>query len=94
MRKAHDEVLEKCLKRLETLNLKVKREKFYGLIFSVEGTKPDPERIVNLMKLPSSKNAGVVRSFFGIANTCQGYIFYYATITVPLRELTQKNTVF
>ena len=103
MRKAHDEVLENCLKRLETLNLKVKREechilgneiKFYGLIFSVEGTKPDPGRIVNLIKLTFSKNAGIVRSFFGMANTCQGYILDRATITAPMRELTKKNTVF
>ena len=84
------------------LNLKVKGEKchirneikFYGLIFSVEGTKPDTERFVNLIKLPSSKNVGVVRSFFGTENTCRGYILDCVTITAPQRELTKKNAIF
>ena len=64
MRKAHGEALENGVKCLETLNLKVKGEKshflqneikFYELIFSVEGTMPDPERTANLIKVPSRK---------------------------------------
>ena len=102
-RKAHDEALENCLKRLEALNLKAKGDKchflqkeilFYGLIFSAEGTKPDPARIDNLVKTAPPKNASEVRSFLGMANTCQDYIPQYASISAPLRELTKKNTAF
>jgi hypothetical protein len=50
-RKQHDESLENSLKRLAQLNLKAKPEKcsflrneinFYGLIFTANGTRPDP----------------------------------------------------
>ena len=46
--------MENCLKRLAELNLKAKAEKciflqselkFYGLIFSASGTRPDPENL-------------------------------------------------
>ncbi|CAB3986493.1 Transposon Ty3-I Gag-Pol poly [Paramuricea clavata] len=81
-RKSHDEALEKCLKRLAALKLET------------AGTKPDPERIENMVRVPAPKTAGEVRSFLGIANTCHEYIPDYATITAPLRELTKKNIAF
>ena len=102
-RKSHDEALENCLRRLESLNLKVKAEKclfiqqeitFYGLVFGAEGTRPNPERIADLVKVPAPKNVGEVRSFLGMANTCHEYIPDYASVTAPLRELTKKNVVF
>ena len=103
-RELRDEALENCLKRLVALNLKVKGEKceflqkeitFFGLKFTAEGTKPDPERIANMVKVQAPKTAGEVRSFLGMANvTCHEYIPDYAAITAPLRELTKKNTVF
>ena len=100
-RKLHDEALENCL-RLAHLNLKAKPEKcsflqkeihFYGLIFTAHGTRPDPARIENLVKASPPKNAGEVRSFLGLANTCHDYVSDYAVITGPLRELT-KNHIF
>lgn len=102
-RKQHDDALENCLNRLESLNLKVKGEKcrflqneikFFGLIFSASGTRPDPERITNLVNAPPPKNASEVRSFLGMANTCSEYISDYALITAPLRDLTKKNAAF
>jgi hypothetical protein len=102
-RKSHDEALENCLKRLAALNLKVKGGKceflqdeitFFGLKFTAAGTKPDPERIENMVRVPAPKTAGEVRRFLGMANTCHEYIPDYATITAPLRELTKKNIAF
>ena len=90
-------------RHLATLNLTIKGEKFeflkeeitfFGLKFTAEGTKPDPERIANMVKVPAPKTSGEVRNFLGMANTCHEYIPNYATITAPLRELTKKNTVF
>ena len=95
--KDHDQAIENCLKRLAELNLKAKVEKcsflqnelkFYGLIFSASGTRPDPERIDNLVKVPAPYNASEVRSFLGMTNTCHDYIPDYATIAAPLRKLT------
>ena len=83
--------------------MKVKGEKceflkkeitFFGLKFTAEGTRPDPERIVNMVKVQAPKTAGEVRSFLGMTNTCHEYIPDYAALTSPLRELTKKNTAF
>ncbi len=102
-RAEHDRALENCLKRLKELNLKAKGAKckflqneikFYGLIFTADGTRPDPERVNNLVKAPAPKDAKEVRSFLGMANTCHEYIKNYAQITNPLRELTKKNAPF
>ncbi|CAB4013947.1 Hypothetical predicted protein, partial [Paramuricea clavata] len=55
-----------CLKRLAQLNLKAKPEKcsflrkeinFYGLIFTANGTRSDPARIDNLVRVSAPKNA-------------------------------------
>ena len=95
--------MENCLKRLAELNLKAKAEKcsflqselkFYGLIFSASGTRPDPERIDNLVKVPAPRNVSEVRSFLGMTNTCHDYIPDYATIAAPLSQLTRKNVTF
>ena len=102
-KKEHDEALECCLKRLADLNLKAKGSKcsflqtelkFYGLIFRGDGTRPDPERIENLVKVSRPTNAGEVRSFLGMANACSDYIHDYAQISAPLRDLTKKHTSF
>ena len=102
-RKEHDIALEACLKRLLDLNIKAKGEKckflqqeikFYGLIFTEKGTRPDPERVKHLLDTAPPQNASEVRSFLGMANTCSDYIPNYATLTQPLRELTKKNNAF
>ncbi|CAB3996604.1 Hypothetical predicted protein [Paramuricea clavata] len=90
-RKSHDEALENCLKRLAALNLKVKGGKyeflqdeitFFGLKFTAAGTKPDPERIENMVRVPAPKTAGEVRSFLGMVNTL-------ATNTFQIMQLLQ-----
>ena len=93
-RKDHDKALENCLNRLKELNLKANGKKckfleqeikFYCLIFTDKGTKPDPERISSLTSAPAPKSTAEVRSFLGMANTCHDYIKDYAQITGPLR---------
>ena len=55
-RKEHDTALANCIQRLSNLNMKAKDPKFhflqpeikfYGLIFTAKGTRPDPERVTN-----------------------------------------------
>ena len=102
-KKEHDEALECCLKRLADLNLKAKGSKcsflqkelkLYGLVFSGDGTRPDPERIENLVKVSRPTNAAEVRSFLGTANACSDYIHDHAQISAHLRDLTKKQTPF
>ena len=61
------------------------------MIFTEHGARPDSARIENLVKASSPKNAGELRSFLGLANTCHNYVPDYAVITGPLRELTENH---
>jgi len=99
----HYTALESCLKRLSALNIKAKGSKcsflkaeikFYGLIFTGKGTRPDPDRVAKLQNIAPPRNASEVRSFLGMANTCSDYIPNYAAMTLPLQELTKKNVRF
>ena len=67
---------------------------FFGQIFSEGGTKPDPKRVKALQNAPVPRNVHDVRSLLGMANYSSSYIPNFATITAPLRELTQKNIKF
>ena len=99
-RELHDEALDNCLKRLAALNLKVKGEKceflqkditFFGLKFTAEGTKPDPERIANMVKVQAPKTAGEVRSFLGMANTCHEYIPGYCSYNSTTERVNEEK---
>ena len=48
----------------------------------------------HLLNTAPPQNASEVRSFLGMANTCDDYIPAYATLTQPLRGLTKKNNTF
>ena len=70
--KEHDIALETCLKGLSDLNIKAKREKckflqqeikFYGLIFTEKGTRPDPERVKHLLDTAPPQNASEIHGF-------------------------------
>jgi hypothetical protein len=67
---------------------------FYGLIFTANGTRPDPARIDNLVRVSAPKNASEIRIFLGLTNTCREYVPENAVITTPLRDLTKKSVAF
>ena len=102
-REEHDAALRNSLKRLQEKGLTLNANKcsflqpsleFFGQIFSAEGTRPDPKRIIDLQNMSTPTNAQEVRSLLGMANYSSRYIRNYATITSPLRELTKKNIRF
>ena len=67
---------------------------FAGLIFSAEGIRPDPERIVSLTRFPVPRDVTGVRSFLGLANQLSGFVPDFAHMTVRLVELTAKKNTF
>ena len=89
-------------KRCADLNIALPKKKiavgtelsFEGLIFSAEGIKPDPERIVSLSNFPVPKDVTGVRKFLGLANQLSGFVSDFAYMTVRLRELTAKKNAF
>ena len=102
-RAEHDKALNECLARLKARNLIVNRQKckflqpelsFFGMVFSEDGVKPDPNKIADLVDASIPSNASEVRSLLGMANFSAKFIPNFADITEPLRRLTHKNTVF
>ena len=66
----------------------------YCLIFSKDGVKPDPKLVSDFVNASRPQNASDVRSLLGVAQYCAKFVEDYATITEPLREVTQKNVKF
>ena len=104
-RKEHDENLDKCLQRLRTRGLTLNASKckllnptlaFFDQIFSADGTRPDPQRVVDLQNVATPTTVQEVRSLLGMAKYSSQYIPNFATITAPppLRLLTKNDTPF
>ena len=97
----HDQALKKTFQRLREKGLTLHRNKctfsknsleFFGYVFSDKGISADPKKVEAIVNLQSPSNATEVRSLLGMSNYCSRFISGYATLTQPLRELTQKNT--
>ena len=96
----HNTALTKVLQRFEekgiTLNegkcrFNKTRLQFYGLVFSKEGVSPDPSLVQDFANTQPPKNVSEVRSLLGRSQYCAKFIQDYASITEPLRRLTQKD---
>ena len=70
------------------------RTKFFGYVFSSEGVFPDPEKVRALREASAPKAKEEVRSFLGMAGFNQQFVPNYATVSEPLRRLTQKDVKF
>ncbi|XP_069466225.1 uncharacterized protein [Ambystoma mexicanum] len=70
--------------------------KLFGHIFLSEGLQPDPAKVQALAETPTraSLPAVSVRLFPGIASYCTRYVKDFASISTPLRMLTEKRQVF
>jgi hypothetical protein len=97
----HDEALSKVLHTLHKAGLTVNLKKcefskstieFFGHIFSQGGLSPDPQKVQALKDTSEPRNASEVRSFIGMAQYSARFIKNFATMTEPLRLLTQKDT--
>ena len=102
-RAKHDANLDKCLQRLAMKGLLLSQSKcdflsgtlsFFGQVFSEEGTRPDPQRVTDLLNAPQPNHAHDVRNLLGMANYSSKYIRDFATPTAPLRKLTKKDVRF
>lgn len=99
----HDIALNKVMERLEKRGLtvnpekcefKVKELKFFGMIFSEHGVKPDPAKVDAIRHAQNPASGEEMRSFLGLANYVSSHIIDFATITAPLWELTRKDQRF
>ena len=97
----HDRALKETFERLRAKGLTLHRGKcvfsensleFFGYVFSDKGISDDPKKIEAIVNLQPPSDATEVRSLLGMSNYCSRFIPAYATLTQPLRELTQKDT--
>ena len=101
--KEHDTRLEALMKRLFESNLTLNDSKctfnvdsiwFYGYILSKDGISADKHKIEALVNMKVPKDVSQLRSFLGLATYCERFIPHLATITAPLREVTNKGVMW
>ena len=99
----HVSVVEEVLKILSeaglTLNAKkcvfgANEIKFWGLIFSAEGVRPDPEKVAALDHLTTPENKEELVSFLCMMQSNSDFIPGFAKKAALLRELTKKDCKF
>jgi hypothetical protein len=96
----HDERLQKVLFKLNEKGLTVNDKKcelskqeldFFGLHFSREGVSIQKSKLEALKETKAPKSVSELRSVLGLANYCSRFIPDLATISKPLRKLTNKG---
>ena len=99
----HDRALRVTFQRLREKGLTLHPQKcvysqnslsFFGYVFSGQGISADPDKVKEIVNLEVPSNPSEVRSLLGMTNYCSRFIPSYATITQPLRELTQKEKLW
>ena len=92
--------LEKVFSCLKQANLKLKpskcsflhREvKYLGHLVSLEGIKPDPDKITALQDWPRPRTVQEVRQFLGFAGFYRRFIKNFSRIARPLHDLTKSD---
>ena len=99
----HMKTLKQVLQALRLSNLKVNPKKcefikdeikFWGMIVSAKGIKPDPEKVEILKHLQPPKNKEDLRSFLCMMQSNAEFIPQFAKITAKLRELAKDKRRF
>ena len=96
----HKEHVAEVFRRLDEHTLFVKREKcllfqqemeFCGFMLSGTGMRPLVDSKVEVSKISRPKSVKEVQSFLGSLNYFRQFIPEFASISIPLTELTKKN---
>ena len=66
--------------------------KFFGLIFSSDGTYLDLEEVTSLEEADVPKNKDELRSFLVLTNFSSMFIENYSSIIAELRKLLHKHS--
>ena len=99
----HLETLKIVFDRIRKANLKLNKKKcefimesmkYLGHLLTIDGLKPDPDKVQVILDYESPKNVKEVRSFMGMANFFRRYLPDLAKQAKPLTRLTGKNAKF
>jgi len=74
----------------------VKQEKirFYGVVCSQGGIRPDPNKILALKQMSAPTSRQELQTFFGLGNLMGPFIPNLSTLTAPLQELLKESHQF
>ena len=68
--------------------------KFWGMVVSEEGIRPDPEKVDALNDLTRPRNKEELKSFICMMQSNSDFISKFSQKIAPLRELLKKNARF
>lgn len=96
----HDQNLAAVLKRARENNVKFnklklqyksKQVRYGGVVYSIDGVKPDPNKIKAIKNMVAPKDVKTLRRFLGAVNYINKFLPAYSKVTAPLRELLKKK---
>jgi hypothetical protein len=99
----HASDLREVLSRLKDVGLQLKPSKcsfelpqveLLGHVVSAKGIKPLPTKVEAIINLAAPTSQKAVRSFLGMTGYYRDHIPNYATLALPLTELTKKGHPF
>ena len=84
--------LHKLFAKLEKCEFHSDSMEYLGYCLSPEGLTMSLDKITTIADWPEPRKVKDIQSFLGFANFYHRFIFNYSDITVPLTQLTQKDT--
>ena len=67
---------------------------FLGHHLSADGSKPDQKKIEAIINMQNPSNKNELQRFLGMVNYLGKFVPNLSTVTSPLRQLLQKDTIF
>ena len=99
----HDSILRQILERakehhacfnFDKLQLRVPEVKYLGTIITVNGMKPDHDKVRAIMDIPTPTEKADVSHLLGIINFLACHILNMSITTAPLRDLLKTDVHF
>ena len=99
----HIQHLRDVFERFRAAGLKMKMSKcaflrqevaFLGHRVSSQGVSVDPTKVAAMQSVPAPRTVREVRAFLGMAGYYRRFVAQFATIALPLTELTKKDVAF
>ena len=99
----HDTHLHEAMKRVRSAVIKLNFDKsmiksksctFFGNVYTPQGVKPDPKKVVAIKKMEVPQTKQELQSFLCMVNYSDQYIKNMAELTANLRLLLRKDVLF
>ena len=78
----------------EKIRIKEPDFKFFGVICSADGVRPDPKKTAAISDMPAPTSRQELLSFLGLATYMGVFLPNLSEKTAVLRDLTKKNAIF